>query len=88
VVVRARPGAPVVMGWPGAAAAGRSGEPVAETGGSGAHRCCPRAPPVGRGEVEPLLAVGIRATPPTMTRRPAETTRWSRCSPVGSEGGE
>jgi hypothetical protein len=28
------------------------------------------------------------ASPASMTRRPAGTTRWSRCSPARSEGGE
>jgi hypothetical protein len=88
VVVAGTARSPVVMGGPSAAAAGGSGEPLAEAGRSGAHRCRPRTPPVKRGEVEPLLAVGIRATPPSMMRGPMGTTRWSRCSPVGSEGGE
>jgi hypothetical protein len=76
------------MGRPGAVATGGSGEPVAGAGGFGPHCCRPRAPSVGRGETEPLLAVGIQAAPLSMMRRLAGTTRWSRCSPTGSEGGE
>jgi hypothetical protein len=37
----------------------------------------------GRGRSRPICHVSV-----SMKRRPTGTTRWSSCSPSGSEGGE
>jgi hypothetical protein len=81
---RARSGASVAMGRPGAAAAGRSGEPVAEAGGSGPHRRRLRAPPSGgvrlrRGRARGAAGSSGRGRESRRQRAPASAS-WARSS--------